>query len=150
MKSAKYNRGKLALGSCPTVQEYYERWIELQVPPLVRRSRTRDHKQAFRKHILPRFGSMALIELKTAMLRSWQAELLKTLKVKSVRNIIDSSFRALYRDARAEIDELEGKDPFLDVRWPKVKHQAPDPLTKGEKKRSWVHSRSMNHGIIRL
>src|SRR5262245_66689067 len=50
-----YMQGKLNLLPCPTVQEFYDGWIERQVPPLVRRSRVRDHKQAFKKHILPRF-----------------------------------------------------------------------------------------------
>jgi integrase len=131
-----YNQGKLSLDPCPTVKEFYDKWIEQQVPPLVRRSRTRDHRQAFNKHILPRFGAMALKDVKTGELRVWQAELLKTgLKVKSVRNILDSSFRALYRDARSEIEALEGKDPFLDIKWPKVKRLPPDPLSLDEKRR---------------
>src|SRR5215471_10164811 len=98
-----YMRGKFNLKPCPTVQEFYEKWIERLVPPLYRRSRIRDHKQSFRKHILPRFGGISLAEVKTAGLREFQAELLKTgLKVRSVRNVIDSSFRALFRDARGE------------------------------------------------
>ncbi len=40
----------------------------------------------------------------------------------------------MFRDARVEIGgDLEGKDPFIDVRWPKVKHEPPYPLTAEEK-----------------
>src|SRR5215510_851686 len=99
-----YMQGKLNLLPCPTVQEFYDRWIERQIPPLIRRSRVRDNKQAFRKHILPRFGKSDLLSVTTAELRNFQADLFKTgLAVKSVRNIIDSSLRAMYRDARGEI-----------------------------------------------
>src|SRR5262249_6718621 len=51
------------------------------------------------------------------------------------RNIIDSSFRALYRDARAEIEELKGRDPFIDLQWPKVEREKPDPFTAEERDR---------------
>ena len=130
-----YIRGKFNLKPCPTVQEFYDGWVARLVPPLYRHSRIRDHKQAFRKHILPRFGTVPLVEIKTGVLRQFQAELLKTgLKVKSVRNVIDSSFRALYRDARGEIEALEGKDPFLDIKWPKVKRLPPDPLSADDKR----------------
>jgi integrase len=119
-----YNQGRLSLEPCPTVKEY------------VRPSRVRDHKQIFDRHIIPRFGNTVLTDVKVADLRRWQAELLKGgLKVKTVRNIMDSSFRAMYRDARGEHVSLEGKDPFLDLKWPKAKRLAPDPLSVEEKRR---------------
>jgi hypothetical protein len=50
-----------------------------------------------------------------------------------VRNIIDSSFRALYRDARAGIEELKGRDPFIDIQWPRSQREKPDPFMAEER-----------------
>jgi integrase len=70
-------------------------------------------------------------------LSDFQSELFKKkLAVKTARNIIDSSFRALHRDARIEIGgDLEGKDPFMDLKWPKVKREPPDLLAVEEKQK---------------
>lgn len=122
-----YINGKYNLNAVPTVGAYYKVWIERKIEPLYRRSKIRDYQQAFKKHILPQFGDTSLLEIKHGVLADFQILLLKTissnsqkgLKVKTVRNIIDSSFRAMYRDARAEYEPLAGKDPFLDLRWPK-------------------------------
>jgi integrase len=51
------------------------------------------------------------------------------------RNIIDGSFRALFRDARLEIEELQGKNPFIDVQWPRLPKKRPDPFTAEERDR---------------
>jgi integrase len=130
-----HNDGKYGLEPVSTVQKFYDEWIEKKVPPLVRHSRVRDYKQAFAAYILPRFKHGSLADIKTKDLIDFQAELLKKrLGVECGHTIIDGSFRALYRDARVEIGgELEGKDPFIDVRLPKVKHEPPDPLTAKER-----------------
>src|SRR6059058_4517344 len=39
-----------------------EKWIRQQRPPLVRKSRERDYKQHFHRHILPRLGEVTLSE----------------------------------------------------------------------------------------
>lgn len=130
-----YNEGKFNLMPTPTVGEFYQGWIDKKVPPLVRHSQVRDYKQAFRAYILPRFKDVSLSDIGTKELTAFQVELLnKGLAVKTARNIIDASFRALFRDARVEIgNDLEGKDPFIDIQWPKVKREAPDPLNAVEK-----------------
>src|SRR5207249_3831005 len=85
---------------------------------------------------LLRFEDVSFLKIKIGDLADFQLELLqKGLKVKSARNVIDASFRAMYRDARAEIDELRGRDPFLDLRWPKVRRDPPDPLNPEERER---------------
>src|SRR5262249_25085453 len=95
-----YIQGKLSLERCPTVREFYGDWIEQQIVPLVRRSRIRDHKQIFNRYVLPRFGKVDLSQIKAGDLQKWQAELIESgLKVKTVRNVIDSSFRAMYKAA---------------------------------------------------
>ena len=131
-----YTDGKYNLHAAPTVGAYYAIWIERKVEPLFRRSKIRDYKQAFKKHILPRFEHTSLIEIKTGDLAEFQVALIKTgIKVKSARNVIDANFRAMYRDARAEVEALAGKDPFLDLRWPKVRRDPPEPFTPEEQKK---------------
>lgn len=94
-----------------TVREYYDKWILQQRPPLVRKSSERDYKQHFTRYILPRFGETELATIATRALLDFQSYLLHDiprlkkgaepgLSVKSVRNIIDGSFRAMVRDAR--------------------------------------------------
>ena len=130
-------QGKFGLIQTPTVQQFYDEWIAKKIPPLVRHSQVRDYKQAFNAYILPKFKNMRLSDLGTKELTTFQVELLKKgLAVKMMISIIDGSFRVMYRDARVEIGgDLEGKDPFIDIRWPKVRRESPDPLTTDEKQR---------------
>ena len=136
-----YNEGKFGLTPVSAVGNFYEDWIRKQVPPLVRQSRLRDYKQAFNAYILPRFKNVSLADIHTKDLTDFRGELLnrdgkKPLGLKTIRNIIDSSFRAMYKAARIEIGgELEGRDPFIDVQWAPVKVEPPDPLTSAEKQR---------------
>ena len=131
-----YIRGKYGLRPTPTVGEFYAKWIERKVEPLVRRSQTRDYKQHFAGYILPAFKETRLLPIGAGDLTDFQVRLIRGgLSVKTARNIIDSSFRALYRDARAEIKELEGRDPFIDVKWPKNERELPDPFTAEERDR---------------
>ena len=60
------------------------------------------------------------------------------LSLKTCRNIIDSSFRALVRDAR-RIDGLLDRDPFESVTWPRRDTPPPDPLTDDERDRILGH-----------
>jgi integrase len=55
--------------------------------------------------------------------------------MKTVRNILDWHFRALYRDAREEL-EAQGimlGDPFTRLRWSKAVREKPDPFSPGER-----------------
>ena len=99
-----YNEGKFSLTPTPTVQKFYDEWIAKKIPPLVRKSQAKNYRQAFTKHILPRFKHTMLSDIKTKNLSEFQAKLIgKGLAIKTARNILDASFRALYRDARVEI-----------------------------------------------
>jgi integrase len=130
-----YQQGKFGLVQTPTVGKFYDEWIAMKIPPLVRESRAKDYRQAFNAHILPRFRHTVLSGIKTKDLGQFQAELIaKGLAVKTCRNIIDGSFRAMYRDARIEIGgDLEGKDPFIDIAWPRLPKTKPDPFTAEER-----------------
>ena len=118
----------------PTVKEFYERWIETKVEPLFRRALIRDYKQAFKCYVLPVFGNMRLSAIGNRELNEFRLSLLrKGLAVKTCRNVIDGSFRAMYRDARAELDELKGKDPWIDLHWPVTSREKPDPFEPEER-----------------
>jgi len=131
-----YIKGKYGLKPTPTAQEYFEKWIETKIEPLFRRAQVRDYRQHFHAYILPKFKNVRLLAIGTADLIGFRVELLKRgLSVKTVRNIIDSSFRALYRDARAEIEDLKGRDPFIDIQWPHSQREKPNPFTAEERDR---------------
>jgi integrase len=131
-----YIKGKYGLTPTPMVSEYFDRWIVTKIEPLFRRSLIRDYNQHFSRYILPKFKSIRLLALGTKELTDFRLELLrKGLCVKTARNIIDGSFRALYRDARSEIDDLKGRDPFIDVHWPPAERKKPEVFSPGERDR---------------
>jgi integrase len=135
-KLEEYIKDKHGQKPTPTVQEYFDKWIKNKIEPLFRRSQIRDYKQHFNAYILPKFKDTRLLAVGTGDLTAFRVELLgRGLSVKTARNIIDSSFRALYRDARAETEELKGRDPFLDIQWPRAKRQKPYPFTPEEKQK---------------
>src|SRR6266540_2203899 len=126
-----------------TVREYYDKWILQQRPPLVRKTLERAYRQHFKRYILPRFGELELTQLATRVLLDFRDYLLHDvprhkkgaahgLAVKTVKNIIDGSFRAMIRDAR-EIDKMSIGDPFEAIPWPESKPVKRDPFTKDER-----------------
>jgi len=129
-----YIKGKYGLTPTPTVGAFYERWIEAKIEPLFRRSLIWGYRQHFNKYILPTFKSIRLAGIGTREITSLRVDLLRTgLSVKTCRNIIDGSFRAMYRDARTELEELKGRDPFMDIQWPAAKRDKPDPFLSEER-----------------
>lgn len=59
----------------------------------------------------------------------------RPISIKTVRNVIDWHFRALYRDAREELEEqgIVLGDPFTRLRWQKTIREKPDPFTPDER-----------------
>jgi integrase len=53
--------------------------------------------------------------------------------LKSCRNIIDGTFRAMMRDARLEEPKLGLKDEFANVTWKRLPTPKPDPFTAEER-----------------
>jgi len=122
----------------PTVREYSERWLLRMVPPAVRKSRAQSYRKGLGPHILPVFGDLRLDEVTRARLIDFRAMLTrsereggKRLAMKTARDIIDGTFRALYRDARRD-EEVTG-DPFADLDWPRNVLLKPDPFTEDER-----------------
>jgi integrase len=135
-----YIRGVYGLAPTPTIGEFYQRWIETKVEPIYRRSTIADYRYAFKAYILPALKHVRLGALTTRDLNEFRLGLLKRgLGVKTARNVIDATLRAMYRDARLEIEELQGRDPFKDIQWPRLPRKKPDPFTAGERDRiiSW-------------
>ncbi len=121
-----------------TVGGYYPGWVARQVPPHVRPAQRRDYRQHMTRYILPSMAPYRLDELTTAHLADLRARLSAqpkrrggTLSMKTVRNVIDGTFRALYRDARNE--HLVTGDPFAALTWQRPRRPEPDPFEEDER-----------------
>src|ERR1044071_4587825 len=122
-----YTRGKFGLNPVPTVGEYYQRWIETKVAPLVRPGAEKDYKINFNAHILPKFKHTCLSDIKYADIVEFRKELCRGRAIKTVKNIL-TVFRSLYGDAQREYAELQGKQPFS-LKWQREIKERPDPFT---------------------
>lgn len=119
-----------------TIADYYAGWIEKKKPPFVRKSLERDYRQAFNKNILPFMGDMELNSMTVETLEDFRLHLVneRRLNLKTARNIIDASLRAMFRDAGRRVD----RDPFNDLPanwWPRLPKREPDPYTEDERDR---------------
>ena len=120
--------------SCPvTIREYYEKWIVRKVPPFVRVSAARDYRDHFRTHILDRIGKVPLSELSLEHLVDFRTRLQieRKLSIKTIRNVVDGSLRAMVRDALKA--GLTARFPFADLTWPRQTIPGPDPFTEEER-----------------
>jgi integrase len=150
----------------PTVGSYFARWIVLQVPPLVRPAQARDHRRHLRGYVLERLGEIPLSMLTPSDLRGLQSELLTSgrpqvvgapepsrgtpsrrepLSVKTVRNILGGSFRAMLRQARKDgLLTRERLADLMDLEWPTYAPPEPDPFTADERARiiGWFATRT--------
>jgi len=128
----------------PTLREYFDdTWIKRQQPPIVRAALTRDYRQHITRYLLPlgidgangrcAFGELLLTEVTAPILLPVRDKLLaRGLALKTVRNIMDASFRAMVRDART-VDQLIDRDPFTGVIWPRLPKRPADPFTEEER-----------------
>jgi integrase len=135
----RYNDGHYSVGRIPTVQERYTEWIE-EVSLTARRSRIRDYKQAFAAYVLPRFKHTPITEIDTGAVIDFKNALIRSgKKEKWVRNIVDCSFRAFFRDSRAKVKAIQGRDPFIDVTWERIEYDPPEPFTAEERDQILMH-----------
>ncbi len=115
----------------PTVASYYETWI-VERTPLVRKALARDYRRHMTGYVIPRLGAVSLADLRPADIRGLQSELLaRGLSVKTVKNAISGSLRAMVGQAVA--DELVMRDVFAGLTWPEWTPPEPDPLTPDER-----------------
>ncbi len=124
-----YIKGKYRIEGGLTVGEYYERWIKTKREPLVRKSASRDYRQHFTRYILPEFTATPLLNVSLTMLANFrQEDLLPTgISLKTAKNAIDGSFRAMWRDAMRE--GLVNHNPFDLLKWPDIQRPRPDPFS---------------------
>ena len=89
----------------------------------------------FRRYILPNFETKRLIDVDLIALDVFRASLNQVggLSLKSCRNIIDGTFRAMMRDARAERPALGMTDHFANLKWKRLPTSKPDPFTAEER-----------------
>jgi integrase len=118
-----------------TVGEYYRDWIERRKPPFVRPGLHHDYVRQFRRYILPNFENKRLVDVDLTTLDVFRANLNQVggLSLKSCRNIIDGTFRAMMRDARAEKPSLGLTDHFANLKWKRLPTSKPDPFTAEER-----------------
>jgi len=118
-----------------TVGEYYRDWIERRKPPFVRPGLHHDYVRQFRRYILPNFETKRLVDVDLTALDVFRASLNQVggLSLKSCRNIIDGTFRAMMRDARAEKPSLGLTDHFANLKWKRLPTSKPDPFTAEER-----------------
>jgi integrase len=117
----------------PAIGRFYESWIKRKVPPFVRVSAARDYHDHFRLHILDRLGDLPLAELSLEHLEDLRAHLQtqRNLSIKTIRNVIDGSLRALVRDAIKA--GISARFPFPSLDWPRRTVPGPNPFAEEER-----------------
>jgi integrase len=125
-----------------SVRQFYEGWIEKKKPPFVRKSLKRDYRQAFNRNILPIMGEMELNSVTIDTLEDFRLYLVeeRNLSLKTARNIIDGSLRAMFRDAGQRLE----RNPFDNLPanwWPRLPQREPDPYTEEERDRILTYYR---------
>ena len=105
------------------------------MPPIVLPSRARDYRNHFLTYVLQYLGETPLKDLSLAHLEERRARLQidRGLSLKTVRNVIDSSLRAMVRDARKA--GIEAGSPFADLEYPRRVVPGPDPFSEEERDR---------------
>jgi integrase len=120
-----------------SLEAFYLDWVEDKKPPLVRKSQARDYRQHFKAYILPKLGKevtpVESLQYKHLVkFRTWMIDELE-LKVKTCRNVIDGSLRAMYRSVWA--GGAPANNPFEVLEWPDRLVPPPDPFTEEERDR---------------
>lgn len=116
-----------------TAGQYFQGWIERKKPPFVRPALERDYRQQYANYIKGRFEHTKLADVDLPSLENFRIYLREErgLSLKSCRNIMDGTFRAMMRDAR--LDGLIEKDVFANLKWPRISQPKPDPFTDEER-----------------
>lgn len=133
----------------PTVAQFYEQWISRQTPSFVRKAQARDYRRHLSMYVVPVLGQTPLASLRPNDIRGLQAALLarrnartgEPLSVKTVKNIISGSLRAMIRDAVE--DDVVTRDVFPRLKWPERELPEPDPFDTNEVRRilAWFAGR---------
>ena len=111
--------------------------------PLSGLSLQRDYQQNFKKNILPFMGDMELNGITIDTLENFRIYLVdeRGLALKTAKNIIDGSLKAMLRDAGRRVD----RNPFHDLPanwWPRLPQKEPDPYTEQERDKILAYYRN--------
>ena len=124
-----------------TIRGYFNEWIETKKPPDVRASAERDYRNHFKSYVLDVLGDVPLDQLSLAHLEDLRQTLRgRKLSEKTIRNVIDGSFRAMMRDAGQ--DDIAAAFPFPKLRWGEKIVPGPSPFTEAERDRLLAHFRA--------
>ena len=119
-----------------TIRQYYQSWKKDKIAPFVKKKRARMYASHFDVHILPVDGDKYMHLYSVADIRALRSVIVekKKLTMKTARNVIDATLRAMFRDAKAE--GVVDKTPFDDVPkrwWPRNTKPPPNPFTEKER-----------------
>jgi len=142
------NRAHLFKPKKPQVEsvgQYFLGWIARKKPPFVRPALERDYRQQYNTYIKGQFEHTKLSDVDLLALENFRIYLgeERRLSLKSCRNIMDGTFRAMMRDAR--IDGLIEKDAFANLKWPRISQPKPDPFTDEERDNILAYFHEKNH-----
>ena len=120
-------------------------WLPAKKPPLVRASRSRDYRRHCSTYIFPALGTCPLEEVNPQTLEDFRAMLIgpktdrfavrgatlsgRALGLKTARNVIDGTLRAMWRDARI----ADRPNPFEALTWPRGIVRRREPFTEEER-----------------
>jgi integrase len=145
--------GKTAL----TVRGFYGEWIETKAGA-VRPQLFGDYRRHFGGYILrdPVFPELVLAELRPMDVQLLQARLRarvsrrtgKSVSEKTVHGVVNSSLRAMIRDAR--VQDLLVRDPFVGLTWKSLDPPPADPLAPEEWDRvaAWFAGRTFQRKLV--
>jgi integrase len=158
-----------------TVRAYFGHWIEDQLPPRVRPAQARDYRRHLTQYVLPHHGDLEITALTPRSMVNLQMLLLaqpltphatarlqmarrkeqgtRTLTVKTVKNIMLASYRAMLRDAigidmHRPVVTLPELFVGLKTGWGAEQRESPeaDPLTETERDRVLAWFRGAHFG----
>lgn len=142
---AEHFKKEKAAAAPKTIRSFYAEWITKFENGLAKKSRERGYRLDFQTYILPTHGDQLLSEFGVSDIRALMVTLAakkhrfdtdgtRTISIKTIKNALNGSLRALFRDAVAE--ELIQSNPFdrLPKRWwPKHSTPPPDPFEETER-----------------
>ncbi len=127
----------------PTLRDYATTvWLPRQQVPLVRFSQARDVRAHLRRYLYPHLGDVRIDQIGARHIEDLRRYWLDTgLSLKTVKNVVGGTLRAILRDART-IDYLFDRDPFAGLRWPRLPLKQADPFSEVERAAILVHFRT--------
>lgn len=127
----KYSKGKLKIDDGTTVKDYYDKWIAGRESALgAKNRRVKDYKTHF-GHIIREMGDVRLSDVDFTALTSFRDKLAKGRSMKTCRNIVDGSFRAMWREIMKA--GIVRESPFELLEWERGITPAPTPFTPEER-----------------